>query len=115
VNVTAADIVAAAHVLAAEDERGRPIDEPLARLEQLVAARATPAAPPVAPRRTYTRTRTFYFREDRVAPLMALLDDLFVDWEARRPHIDSQVAANGDARLVIARHALGLLAEPVAE
>lgn len=63
----------------------------------------------------FTRTHTCYFGEEQIGPLVALLDELEADWQHRRPHISHEVAHAGDARLALARHALGLLAEPVAE
>jgi hypothetical protein len=111
-----ADLVDAAEILAAAAARGAPLADPLADLERLVASRVTPAGPPVSgPRRTYTRTRTFYFSDDAVAPLLAALDELDADWARRRPHIEADIGAAGAVRLTVARYVIGLLAEPVAE
>jgi hypothetical protein len=114
-----ADLVDAAGSLVRAADAGNSLGGPIADLERVVASRHPTSAAPISPRaaraRTYTRTRTFYFSEDRVAPLSALLDDLEADWEHRRPHIDADIADAGAARLGIVRAGLALLLEPVAE
>lgn len=62
-----------------------------------------------------TRTYTQFFTEETLEPVRRELAELTTDWEHRVPHIDSEIAEQGQQRLEAARLAVARLNDRVVE